>query len=325
MARKSGFAYNGIQYVSWWHDEYAQSANASASIDALAATGADSAGILVTWYWDPQSDRIRPDPLRTPTDDALQYAMDELHGRGLQVMLKPHIDGPDGTWRGNMKPSPVNGSVWFQEYKAFITRYAALAQSNAAELLAIGTELKQISSNAPFWTDVIQSVRAIYAGMLTYAANAVSADDEFTAVPFWDQLDLIGLNAYFPLTNMDDPPVPALVAAWSRNLNNLDAIAAVKSVHTAYNKPVVLTEIGYRSARGCNRQPFLWQSQGDYDPQEQADCYEAFFRVWSQQASWMQGAFWWDWPVAPPSQTAAEYTPQGKAANDTLKEWFGGD
>lgn len=323
MAPKNGFTYNGVNYVSWWHDEYKASANATASMDALQVTEANWASVLTTWYWDPNSDHISADPQKTPADDSVGYAIDELHTRGLQVMLKPHLDGPAGTWRGSMQPAAANMDRWFGEYKDFILHYADIAKRHGAEGLILGTELKMLSSgNLPAWSEIIDAVRANYTGVLTYAANANSIDDEFSQVVFWDQLDLIGLDGYFPLTTTDHPTVDQLVAAWTNNSNHQNLVQAAQQIQTTHQKPVIFTEVGYRSVDGCNIAPWDWNKPGAYNPQDQANCYEAFLQVWSQHADWMQGAFWWDWPVAAPVNNASEYTPQGKPAGDVLKNWF---
>jgi len=37
---------------------------------------------------------------------------------------------------------------------------------------------------------------------------------------------------------------------------------------------------------------------GSYNPQEQRDAYEAFFRAW-QDVGWFAGGFWWNWQTNP--------------------------
>ena len=54
--------------------------------------------------------------------------------------------------------------------------------------------------------------RAVYKGKLTYAANW---DGEFEEVAFWDALDVIGVQAYFPLTEERVPSVTKLTQAWA--------------------------------------------------------------------------------------------------------------
>jgi hypothetical protein len=87
-------------------------------------------------------------------------------------------------------------------------------------------------------------VRAAYAGQLTYAANAVSPADEFTSVSFWPQVDLLGLDAYTPLTNKTNPTRPELVAAWRRNREGHEMVAAYRNFQAAHGKPPVEPDEG---------------------------------------------------------------------------------
>jgi hypothetical protein len=321
-ASRSGFSYRGLDHVSWWHDEYA-SAEATASRAQLASTGANWAGVLVTWYMQARDgNAIAPVDPRTPEDEAVLQAIRELRGAGLEVMLKPHVDVLDGTWRGAIRPS--DEAAWFASYTEFVVRYARLAQASGAELYCVGTELATLSDarNAGRWEGVIAAVRAAYGGPLTYAANAVSGGDEFTSVSFWQRLDVAGLDSYTPLTDSTSPSVDELVRGWSRNRNGENMVAAFRNWQGSLGKPVIFTELGYRSADGTNRAPYDVEAIAAYDPGEQADCYEAAFRVWSRE-SWMRGILWWDWPVPVPGARDTDYNPRNKPAEAVLRSWQG--
>jgi len=85
-------------------------------------------------------------------------------------------------------------------------------------------------------------------------------------------------------------------------------VAAFSNVQKAYGKPFIFTEVGYRSGDGTNRAPWDWGLSMVADPAEQADCYAALFEVWSREASWMKGPFWWAWDVSPPAAGDTGYT-----------------
>jgi hypothetical protein len=234
------------------------------------------------------------------------------------------VDVQDGTWRGTIRPSDT--TAWFASYDAFLTHYAALAQQNGVELLDVGTELATMSDwrNASSWTTIISHVRSAYSGPLTYSANANATGDEFTSVSFWNLLDVAGLDVYVPLTNRIGPSKDELIQAWRRNVNGHDMVAAYRNWQAGHGKPVIFTEIGYRSVAGANRAPWDFTFQGTPDPVEQANCYDAAFTVWSQESSWMKGTFWWAWPTTPPGPADTDYTPRGKAAEGVLQSWYGG-
>ena len=319
---QSGFEYNGITHVSWWFDEYTYS-DATTSRDVLAATNANWAAVLVTWYQDnANSTVIARQTESTPTDDAIRTAILELHNHALKVMLKPHVDPLNGQWRGEISPSNID--AWFASYSQFILHYAQMAQDLDIEAFCLGTEFKTISgaANRNRWIGVIDAIRGVYSGFLTYAANATSPADEFTSVSFWDHLDLLGLDAYFPLTDRTDVSLADLIAAWRRNRFEEDAVAAAQNFADSRQKPVIFTEIGYKSVDGANREPWNFSLSGAYDPNEQRDCYEAAFSVWSQQSSWMKGIFWWAWPVPAPGPEDTDYNPRGKPAEAVLKAWY---
>lgn len=319
----SGFEYNGVTHVSWWHDEYLGS-EASISRDALAtATRANWAGVLVTWYMDTRTSiEIGADPRQTPSDAAVEEAIRDLHGRGLKVMLKPHVDVKDGTWRGQI--APRDAATWFASYRGFISRYAALAEASSVELFNVGTELVSLSDSryAAAWAQVITSVRAVYRGPLTYSANANIPGDEYTSVSFWDLLDVTGLDVYVSLTRKNDPAPAELAQAWTSDADGQNMVAAYRNWQASHGKPVIFAEIGYRSVDGANTRPWDFSFEGPPDPAEQADCYEAALEVWSRESSWMRGTFWWDWPVAAPGPDDTDYTPRDKPAVAVLQHWY---
>ena len=182
---------------------------AGASRAALRGHRRQLDGPAVTWY---QADA--PVERRRPPSRPEQGPQRRPHPRGHpgrpdprpQVMVKPHVDALNGQWRGDFNPS--NPDAWFQSYTQFIVRYAQIAQEESVGRVRHGHRVQddhRRPPNDPRWTAVITAVRNVYSGLLTYAANATFPADEFAGVAFWDQLDVIGLDGYFNLTNLDNP------------------------------------------------------------------------------------------------------------------------
>jgi hypothetical protein len=323
--RYSGFTYQGITLVSWSTGEYSEG-TAKISEDALASTGSNWAGVVVTQYMATgTSNTIAPVSGSTPSDADVIAAITEFHAKGVKVMLKPHVDTEDNTWRGAIHPTDVN--AWFASFTTFITHYAQLAQAQSVEMLCFGTEYATMSgsANQTAWNNVIAGIRSAgYTGLLAYAANATYAGDEFTTVSFWDnpQLDVMGLDAYFPLTDHADPTLAQLTAAWSSNRYGENIVQNVLNFAAAHPaKPVIFTEIGYMSTAGTNTAPYDYSLPGGLDQQEQANCYEALYEVWSQHSTVMHGNFWWAWEVPEPPPTDTGYYPWGKLAQTVLQTW----
>jgi hypothetical protein len=120
-------------------------------------------------------------------------------------MVKPQIWVWNGTYTGLIKmTSETDWQALEKSYTAFILTYAKAAELLNAEVFCIGTELELFVANRPkYWQQLITQIRKIYTGKLTYASNW----DEFTRVPFWQDLDFVGIDAYFPLSDKKTPTV----------------------------------------------------------------------------------------------------------------------
>lgn len=242
--------------------------------------------------------------------------------RGIRTMLKPHVWVGHGAFRGDIRmASDEDWDGWFASYERFILHYAKLASAEGIDALCIGTELRHAAIDHPErWRALIRDVREIYDGELTYAANWY---EEFESIEFWDELDFIGIQAYFPLSQTDRPSVEELVEGWQRHLSS------IRRVQARFNKRVVFTEIGYRSEPDAAIEPWRWPRRvaiaDEVDFQTQARCYEAFFRVfWNRP--WFAGAYFWKWYPnhrRTGGMREIDFTPQNKPAQEVLARWFG--
>ncbi len=302
----------GMDYSTYAATTYGTPAS-DASLSRLASDGNDSVSIVVTQYMaNPLTTVIAPDS-RTPTDASLLHAMQTARALGLSVTLKPQIDVNTGSWRGAL--NPVDPGAWFTSYEAMIDHYADLAQQGGANMLVIGTELKSLSGSAytAHWEQIIAGIKQRFSGVLTYAANF----DEYWRVGFWDSLDYIGVDAYFPLSSSGDGSVQDLVSAWTGR----GYVNTLKAVSQAFGKPVLFTEIGYRSVAGATVHPNIWDSSGAYDMSVQQNAYEAAFETFAGQP-WFAGMYWWSWPAALPANGwNSDYTPTYKPSEDILRSW----
>ncbi|TNE55366.1 MAG: glycoside hydrolase [Bacteroidetes bacterium] len=225
----------------------------------------------------------------------------------ISCLIKPQI-WMGGIYTGHMTFSDrEKWKSWEQEYSKYILCYARLADSLKCEALCIGTELQPAIEACPeFWPHLIDSIRQIYHGKLTYAANW----DEYRRVPFWKQLDWVGVNAYFPLSDEKTPKTRELIRSWSPIRD------ALHQFSDSLGLPIVFTEIGYKSVDQCAMEPWNPGSK-EVNMQAQKNAYEAFYRSFSNEKSWFRGYFLWKWfPDRKRTDThwANDYTPQSKEA-----------
>ena len=311
---------DGISFTAWWNDLY-DGAPPEEAMTNLADTGAGWVSILVTWYQDTHlTTRIRPTE-NTPTDDGVIHMIQTAHDLGLSVMLKPHVDlsGDPYGWRGAIGTGwngrPQKWDRWFRSYRHFIFHFAELAQAQGVEQFSVGCELLGTTARATRWRRVVAGVRARFTGTLIYASNW---GGEEVGLTWWDAVDLIGVDAYYPLTDKNDPTVQDLEDGWTTPVADLADLSAAWD-----DKPIVFTEVGYRSIDGANRHPWDWVRDAPLDLQEQADCYQALFAaLWDQP--WFGGMFIWDWSADPTvgGPTDKDFTPFGKPAEDILRAGY---
>ena len=241
---------------------------------------------------------------------------------GMGVILKPHI------WIGGYDEAQNRSEIgfeteaawtrWKNSYRRFLMVYARLAAEIDADALVLGTELSSVATTRPaFFRALADTVRTVYDGDLTYAANW---HDEYRQVAFWDALDYVGVQAYFPLADTPTPSLDTLQARWHTHRQ------ALAHIHRQTGKPVLLTEVGYRSARTAAAAPWQWPEQNGGVPPDsslQARCYRAFFST-MDRAPWFAGAIIWKWHPRHSRQRPTAFTPQGKPAERVLARWFTG-
>jgi ppGpp synthetase/RelA/SpoT-type nucleotidyltranferase len=247
---------------------------------------------------------------------AKQY-IELLHGNGVKVMLKPQIWIWRGTFTGHLSmKSEEEWKALEASYDKFILNYAKLAQETNADIFCIGTELEQFVKNRPdYWKALIKKVRKEYRGKLTYAANW----DEFQRTTFWDDLDYIGIDAYFPLSDEKSPSVEQLRAGWLRWKPSIAALAKEK------NKPVLFTEFGYRSMDYTAKKPWLVDRDVDnVNLEAQVNATKAIMEeFWNEQ--WFAGGYVWKWFIEHERAGGAndnQFTPQNKPAEAVIGQYY---
>jgi hypothetical protein len=261
-----------------------------------------------TWY---QETRNASEIARTPktvSDAGLERAITLAHANGLKVFLKPHVDlpNPGQDSRNNIRPD--DRGAWFASYTAFISNYAAMAARLGVEQFAVATELSSTTDDRAAWLQVIRTVRAQYHGTLVYAAG-----DDFRRVPFWDAVDVIGIDAYWPVSKGPTTDVLVLQQSWEPIRAELAALAA------RYGRKILFTEAGYTSQQGSTTNPSSWRLSTMPNETEQAAAYQALLAIFSEQ-EWWAGVYWWVWNALPDNgEHALDYSPRGKAAEWVIR------
>jgi hypothetical protein len=266
---------------------------------------------------------------KTPSLAALSAAVRRAHALGLRVVIRPQVDvgrkPSEVTDRDQIDLRGASRGAWFQSYKEMLSRYARVARDTGAEGFVVGAGLSGMTNedqDRARWREIIGQLRSGalmgdgrgYQGALTYAAqwdSVIQDAQEPLAMPFfWDLLDSISIDAYFPIADgsaRGNPAVSALRAGWTTHaFGGLPEppVALVRALHQKYARPVHLT-LGYLSQTGTATYPEKSaydnrQSGGKPATSPQSRAVQAAFDVWAPVAAegWFDGISWWEWPAS---------------------------
>lgn len=265
---------------------------------------------------------ITKDAPWTRRDSTFIHVIKDLHAKNLHVQLKPHLWTFNG-WRSNLSyTTKEDWDTWFDSYENYMLRYAQMAELTKVELLCIGTELKTSIKNQPErWKQLITKIKTIYSGQLTYAANW---HDEFEDISFWADVDYIGVQAYFPLTKDKNPDLETIKKGWDSHILKLEQFSKI------HDKPILFTEVGYRSDVSATIKPWEWNETLSSLFKKKSDktqqlAYEALFqKLWHKE--WFAGVYIWQWDHRSTKEESLEnldFSPRFKPAENTLAKWYG--
>jgi hypothetical protein len=299
----------GVVLPTWRTDGY-EGGLTTQAIGDIARLGATWIQLTPTWRMATATSSAL-DNRWTLTDTALLEAIDRAHRDGLKVLLKPHVDPQDGTDRWQIKPA--DRAAWFASYGQMMTHYATIARQSGIEEFSVGCELASMSGagDRGAWLTVIKAVKSVFSKPLVYAAKA----DEYPDVSFWDQLDVIGIDAYFPLSTKPTTDISALEYAWIPIRDKMAAFAI------GVGRPILFTEAGYPSLVGAAVEPWNNQYSNTPSQQEQAAAYEALFATFSGQP-WWAGTFWWSWWTDTGIYSPLDLAIGGKLAESVVRKWW---
>ncbi len=297
--------FKGMSLPSWNKTEYL-SEKFTKALEDLKSIGVNSVAIIPTIYQKGISSSEIIETEQTASDESISFAIEQAKKLGLCVMLKPHLDPIPLTYRGLINPKNIE--EWKENYLKFMLKYAKIAEEKKVEIFAIGTELEFLSySNPEIFLELIDKARKIFSGKIIYAANFT----EYKKIEFWEKLDFIGIDAYFPVCESPPPWPDELEKRWSNIMNEIIGLS------TQIGKEVIFTEIGYISKKGTCQRPWDWTFETEIDEDEQAILYEAAIKFAFPK---LKGLFWWEWQFYGEDQGG--FTPRGKKAQEILSKMW---
>lgn len=260
-------------------------------------------------------------PTSSPTEESLRRTFRQAKALGLRMMFFPTInlrnEAHDPTWwRGNIQPKDWN--LWWKNYTDFNVKLAQVAEDEGVEWFSLGTEMATTHAFPYQWRQLAKAVKAVFKGKVTYSLNFDSHD----GFAFGDCLDVIGMNTYDPISKQKAMPSAEQVRdAWWW------IVTKARTLEVRFNRPVMVTEIGYPSVAGAHAGPWDFRSQNEADPELQKHLVEGALQVLRQ---WTEGhaVFYYLYGenlrsgVIPGGPSDRTYAPWGKPVESVLHWYF---
>jgi hypothetical protein len=283
------------------------SETAKASIAGAKALGARAISVI-PFLWQPTP--VSPNPTRRADmpDAELRVAIRNAHQLDLRVLVKPQVFVPE-SWAGAIAMTTEDDwQRWFANYRNELSRIARIAAEEKADALVIGTELSA-TEHRPEWNALIDAAREIFRGRLLYMAHNI---EDAEKVPFWRQLDAIGVTLYPQLGPDDDRT--GRHARMRAVADRLEALA-IRS-----GKPVIVGEIGLRSTIGAAARP--WESTEERPGLPDAALQAEVIADWLGELDRpsIEGIMIWEWLTDPDAGglNDTDFTVQGKPTEHVL-------
>ena len=285
----------------------------------LAELGADAVSLMPFAF---QRDAHAPglafldDHPSSETDAGLVHAARRAHAQGFAVLWKPHLWVRHG-WPGEIEMrDEASWRQWWSGYRRYVLHHAFLAAWARAEIFCVGVELDRTAigpERESAWRELIAAVRVLYPGAVTYAANWDRAGE----VPFWDALDFVGVDAYYPLAATEQATDAEL------DLGAKEVVGRLARLAQRARRPLLLTEVGFPARRAAWREPNA--EAGDLDEQDQLRAYRALFAALGRRP-WLAGVFVWksfsDESGAGRRSTRADFRFLGRRAEAAVRAYF---
>jgi hypothetical protein len=259
------------------------------------------------------ANKVYLDMRHTPTPDQLAELFRHAKGKGLKIIFMPIVlldDAKGDEWRGQL--APQSWETWFDSYRDMLGHFLWIAEGNGVDVFVIGSELLSTEKQEAQWNRTIRFVRERFSGLITYSSNW----DHYENVPFWDQLDLIGMNSYWTLGDGPDATVEEMVANWR------EIQADLRPFVERQGKPLLFLEVGWCSLDNAAEDPWDYTQPVPINLDLQARLWEAFWQAW-YGVDWLGGMSVWEWPPGDGGPENRMYTPENKPAEGVIREWFG--
>lgn len=150
--------------------------------------------------------------------------------------------------------NPADKAAWFAAYEAAVVRLAK--QFPHAWGIYVASNLVKLEDQSPRWLALVKAVRAAFAGKIIYRTQwwVTAAWEPSTLAawktklenPIFGEVDVIGIAAYFELSELPSPTTADIKAALRSSTvfaRKQDVYAEITALQKRWKKPVFLGEL----------------------------------------------------------------------------------
>jgi hypothetical protein len=244
------------------YTEYGSSAFSNvdnqAYLDLIDKTRLKTVSVLFTCHTqDKYSDKIDCHSENSPKLKRIVELLKTQKDNNFKTTLRIYVDLLSGDWRALWEPK--NKKQAFVNLENAIIETISQFPPNTIDLLIIGAEYEKLTLPKYYvnWQKLIANVRKVYSGLLTYGANTNLSDQnipEVHWVPFWKELDYVGLDYYYPVSKP------------SHNLEaHNDYLKKLTEPIKSINNKIFINEVGVPLAANGYLKPYEWKWQNEHE------------------------------------------------------------
>lgn len=285
----------GFNLVSWANFGGSGASVWENAVQSAHDAGFDEVSLSPIRFYSPGSGSIATTSSSGPELSHIAAGITRAKSLGMRVTVNPFVE-PVGfsNWRGFYNPTPgsAESNTFWSDYEEYLVDVAQIAESNGADSMTVGTELRAItrnSGNNTRWNSVISAVDSEFNGTLGYAANWDNYNHPNVSTAIWQNpaIDFLGIDSYFQnlLSNGQADasgayPNPTFIAqvetAWNNRLDN-EILPYAAAQQSGAGLPVEFTEVGYLPYNRTTVSP--QNSGGLLDRDEQNMAFEGLMRA----------------------------------------------
>ncbi len=233
-----------------------------------------------------ESHNIDCDSNDSPSKKNIFKILKQGKQEGYKTSLRVYVDLLSGDWRAYWDPKDKTKA--FEELQKQLVSIAQESERIDLDLLILGAEYEKLTQPQfrSQWLSLISAVRQVYSGQLTYGANSNYSSYstvEALWVPFWEELDFIGIDYYHPMSQ-------GKVDSQAFSLLHQKKLEEILTPLKKWKKPIFINEVGAPIAENGFEKPFEWVWPMDHKENlaHQSLYLESFFLASKEQINNIQ-------------------------------------